>query len=345
MKITIAHIAERAGVSKATVSRVLNNRPEGVGAETRERIQKIVSETGFAPSGVARGLATGKSRSIGLIIPDITNPFHPLLVRGVEEFLSRSGYSLFLCNSACDIAKEKEYVRVLLEKGVDGVILNSSESDCDCQLDLLDARGVPVVLLDRIIDGGSPRVGVFVDNREGARQAAAHLLSRESCALVFLNGPVDLSQSVLRLAGIEDVLSEKGLPPPVLRVFNGDYTIESGFRLTSELLAQGTPGKPPFNALFACNDLMAVGALRALKQQGIAVPEQVEVMGFDDIELAHLVEPPLSTVAQPALEMGARSAELLLALIDGISPPPQTAVLKPKLVLRGTTRPLSEVSP
>jgi len=344
MKITIAHIAERAGVSKATVSRVLNNRPEGVGAETRARIQKILSETGFQPSGVARGLATGKSRSIGLIIPDITNPFHPLLVRGVEEVLSRSGYSLFLCNSACDIVKEKEYVRILMEKGVDGVILNSSESDCDCQLELLDARGVPVVLLDRIIDGDSPRVGVFVDNREGARQAAAHLLSRETSSLVFLNGPVDLSQSVLRLAGIEDVLSEKGLSPPVLRVLNGDYSIDSGFRLTSELLDQGPPGKPPFNALFACNDLMAVGALRALKQRGIAVPEQVEVIGFDDIELAHLVEPPLSTVAQPALEMGARSAELLLRLIDGTTPPPQTAIMKPKLVLRGTTRALSEAA-
>jgi len=139
-------------------------------------------------------------------------------------------------------------------------------------------------------------------------------------------------------------LSEKGLSPPVLRVLNGDYSIDSGFRLTSELLDQGPPGKPPFNALFACNDLMAVGALRALKQRGIAVPEQVEVIGFDDIELAHLVEPPLSTVAQPALEMGARSAELLLRLIDGTTPPPQTAIMKPKLVLRGTTRALSEAA-
>jgi LacI family transcriptional regulator len=342
MKITIADIAEKAGVSKATVSRVLNDRPEGVGPETRARIQKILSETGFQPSGVARGLATGKSRSVGLIIPDITNPFHPLLVRGVEDVLSRAGYSLFLCNSARDIVKEKEYVRILMEKGVDGVILNSSESDCDCQLELLEKRGVPFVLLDRIIEGESASFGVFVDNRQGARMAATHLLSREACSLVFLNGPADLSQSVLRLAGVKDVLHEKGLPSQVLRVFNGDYSIDSGFRLTSDLLDQGKPGKPSFNAIFACNDLMAVGALRALKARGIKVPDQVEVIGFDDIELAHLVEPPLSTVSQPALEMGARSAELLLRLINGKRPLTKTLILEPGLVLRGTTRPLME---
>jgi len=343
MKITIADIAERAGVSKATVSRVLNERPEGVGVETRARIRKILSETGFQPSGVARGLATGKSRSVGLIIPDITNPFHPLLVRGVEAVLSQAGYSLFLCNSACDIVKEKEYVRILMEKGVDGVILNSAESDCDCQLELLEKRGVPVVLLDRIIEGESPRVGVFVDNREGARQAAAYLLARENCSLLFLNGPADLSQSVSRLAGVLDVLRDKQLPGGRLTVLNGDYSIDSGFRLTASLLDRVVPGSDParlpFNALFACNDLMAVGALRALKQYGIRVPEQVEVIGFDDIELAHLVDPPLSTVSQPALEMGAQSATRLLRLIEAKAERPETLVLMPKLILRGTTRP------
>lgn len=342
MKITIADIAEKAGVSKATVSRVLNDRPEGVSSQTRARIQKILCETGFQPSGVARGLATGKSRSVGLIVPDITNPFYPLLIRGVEAALSESGYSLFLCNSACDIVKEKDYVRILMEKGVDGVILDSAESDCDGQVALLEEKGVPFVLLDRIIEGRARQVGVFVDNRQGARLAAAHLFSRKDCSLVFLQGPADLSQSILRLAGVEDVWREKGLPAKALKVLNGDDSIESGYRLTAELLDQVNAGPGmgclPFNALFACNDLMAVGALRALKARGIAVPEQVEVIGFDDIELAHLIDPPLSTVSQPALEMGARSAELLLRLIDGKTPRPETLVLMPKLVLRGTTR-------
>ena len=340
IKITIADIAQQAGVSKATVSRVLNKRTEGVGGPTRERIEKILCETGFQPSGVARGLATGRSRSVGLIIPDITNPFYPLLVRGVEEALSRSGYSLFLCNSAGDIVKEKDYVRVLMEKGVDGVIVDSAQSDCDCQVELLEAASVPFVLLDRIIEGRPKRAGVFVDNRQGARLAASHLFSRPGCSLFYLNGPSERSQSVLRLAGVVDVHREMGLPAAALTVMNGDDTIESGYRLTAQLLDRAPPGELPFTALFACNDLMAVGALRALKARGVAVPSAVEVIGFDDIELAHLVEPPLSTVSQPALEMGARAAELLLRQIDGKASRPKTVVLMPRLVLRGTTRPV-----
>ena len=341
IKITIADIAQQAGVSKATVSRVLNKRPEGVGGQTRERIEKILCETGFQPSGVARGLATGRSRSVGLIIPDITNPFYPLMVRGVEEALSQSGYSLFLCNSAGDIVKEKDYVRVLLEKGVDGVILDSAQSDCDCQVELLEEKSVPFVLLDRIIEGRPKRVGVFVDNRQGARLAASYLFSRPGCVLFYLNGPPERSQSVLRLAGVVDVHRELGLPADALTVMNGDDTIESGYRLTEQLLDRAPAGKLPFTALFACNDLMAVGALRALKARGVVVPGAVEVIGFDDIELAHLVEPPLSTVSQPALEMGARAAEQLLRQIDGKSPRPKTVILMPKLVLRGTTRPVN----
>jgi len=345
MKITIADIAEKAGVSKATVSRVLDNRPEGVGAETRLRIQKILCETGFQPSGLARGLATGKSRTVGLIIPNITNPYFPMLVRGVEDALNQSGYSLLLCNSNGDIVKEKNYVRVLMEKGVDGVVLDSAEPDCDCQVELLEQKGIPFVLLDRLVEGSVKRFGVVVDNRQGARLAAEHLSSREACSLFFLNGPAELSQSMLRRAGVEDVWREKALPADSLRVRSGDYSVESGYRLTREILDQAVSGCLPFNALFACNDLMAVGAMRALKEKGISIPAQVEVIGFDDIELAHLVEPPLSTVSQPALDMGARSAELLLKLISGKMPRPKTLVMMPTLVLRGTTRAPRELKP
>ena len=338
MKITIADIAEKAGVSKATVSRVLNKRPEGVGEQTRARIEAIVRETGFSPSALARGLATGRSRSVGLIIPDITNPFYPLLVSGVEAALCESGYSLLLCNSAGDIAKEKDYVRVLIEKGVDGVILDSVQSDCDCQVELLEEKKLPYVLLDRIIEGRSRRPGVFVDNRQGARLAAEFLLARPGCTLFYIGGPADRSQSVLRLSGVEDVWRARGRPPGALIVRAGDDTLESGFSLTAQLLDEAPAGSLPFTALFACNDLMAIGALRALKARGVAVPGQVEVIGFDDIELAHLVDPPLSTVCQPALEMGACAAANLLCQIDGRTPRPRTVVLMPRLVLRATTR-------
>ena len=341
MKITISDIAKRAGVSKATVSRVLNNRPEGVGADKRAQIQAILDETGFQPSGFARGLATGVSHSIGLIIPNITNPFFPLLVRGVEDVLNRAGYSLFLCNSDGDITKEKDYVRVLMEKEVDGVILDSAVSDCDCQLDLLKVQGVPYVLLDRMIDGQT-QYGVFLDNREGAQLAARYLLSQEGCKLAYLNGPATQSQSKLRQAGLEDVLREKGLPLDAILILQGDDSIHSGKRLIGEVLEpwqlNSARDNLPFNAIFAGNDLMAIGALQALKQRNIRVPEDVQLIGFDDIELAQLVEPALSTVSQPTFEMGSKSAELLLQLINGKKPRTKTVTLKPALVLRGTTR-------
>ena len=345
MKITIADIAEKAGVSKATVSRVLNNKPEGVGIKTRVRIQEILDETGFQPSGFARSLVSGKSRSVGLIIPDIANPFFPLLVRGVEDRLNQAGYSLFLCNSDRDVLKEKNYVNILIEKGVDGVILDSTESDCSCHLELFEKKNIPFVLLDRLIDGSNKQPGVFVDNRQGAQLAAAHLLARPGCSLLFINGPAELSLSKLRQAGVEDVSRAQGLPPESIQILNGDYTIESGYSLTMQRLENAQAGNSsPFTAIFAGNDLMAIGALRALKQAGISVPDQVEVIGFDDIELARLVEPPLSTIFQPAREMGARSAELLLQLIAGKKPRPKTVTMQTHLVLRGTTRTTTEVN-
>lgn len=340
LKITIADIARQAGVSKATVSRVLNNRPEGVGAQTREKIQLILRETGFHPSAVARGLATGKSRSVGLIIPDIANPFYPLLVQGAEAVINQAGYSLFLCNSGHSVSKEKDYIRVLLEKGVDGIILDTAESDWGGQLELLDARKIPFVLLDRQIEGRASQLGVFVDNRHGASLAVSHLLQHDECSLIYINGPAELSQSISRRAGVEEIFAQKATTRQSLKILSGDDTLDGGFRLISAELAhwQSSTMPLPFNAIFACNDLMAVGALRALKQYGIRVPDQVEIIGFDDIELAQLVDPPLSTVSQPALAMGAHSAELLLDLIVGSDPPPQTRIMMPQLVLRGSTR-------
>ena len=287
--------------------------------------------------------ATGKSRTVGLIIPDIANPFFPLLVRGVEVALSKAGYSLFLCNSACDIMKEKDYVQLLMEKGVDGVILDSAESDCDCQLELLEKKGVPFVLLDRNIRGRDGSVGVFFDNHLGARLAASYFFARADGSLLFINGPAEVSPFALRLEGIAEVMREKGVPADRLKVLTGDFSLEHGHQLTSEALdeARGEGGFR-FNAVFTSNDMMAIGAVRALKDHGIAVPDEVEVIGFDDIEIARLVEPPLSTISQPGLEMGARSAELLLRMIEGKKPRPKTLVMKPGLVLRGTTRKLTE---
>jgi LacI family transcriptional regulator len=330
----------KAGVSKATVSRVLNNRAEGVGPDTRLRIQEILRETGFQPSGFARGLATGKSASVGVIIPDIVNPYYSLLVRGAEDTLKKAGYSLFLCNSDHDIKKEKEYVTVLIEKGVDGIILDSAESDCDCQLELLDDAGIPYILIDRIIEDPMKYAGVYVDNVEGGRQAAEFLLAQPGSSLVFINGPIEWSQSRLRQEGVEEAIRQKGLSLDSVDILYGDYSIESGRILMEDCVKRRrTPdGKVPFTGIFTANDLMAIGALRALKQAGIAVPAQVQVIGFDDIEIAEMMDPPLSTVSQPAIEMGKQSARMLLQMMTGKKLRQKTVTLNTRLVLRGTTR-------
>jgi LacI family transcriptional regulator len=344
MKITIADIARQAGVSKATVSRVLNNRAEGVGPDTRQRIQAILRETGFQPSGFARGLATGKSASVGVVIPDIANPYYSLLVRGAEDTLKKAGYSLFLCNSDHDIKKEKDYVTVLIEKGVDGIILDSAESDCDCQLELLDDAGIPYILIDRIIEDPMKYAGVYVDNYQGGRQAAAFLLSEPGSSMVFLNGPIDYSQSRLRQQGVQDFVRERGLPAGTVEIVYGDYSLESGYKLMQDCLHRHVPvGNPvPFTGVFTANDIMAIGALRALKQAGISVPEQVQVIGFDDIELAEMVDPPLSTVSQPAVEMGSQSARMLLQMMTGKKLRQKSVTLNTRLILRGTTREIPE---
>ncbi len=338
MKTTIADIARAAGVSKATVSRVLNDRIEGVGNGTRLRIKSLMAALEFEPCGMARGLATGRNRSIGLVIPDIADPFFPLLIRGIEDALRSQSYGLFLCDSDGDITKEKEHVRVLLEKRVDGVILSSTISDSDSQLDLLDKRSVPYVLLDRMIESRPSMAGVFADNRRGARMAVEFLLEMAPRRLVFLNGPEGLSVCKLRRCGVEDALALQTRAATTVVHVSGDYSVESGERALETLLG-ATGEKPGFEAVFAANDRMAIGAMRALRRHGVRIPQEVEVVGFDDIETSRLVEPPLTTVAQPAFAMGRESAGLLLCLIEGQEPPQRTIVLEPTLVVRETTRP------
>lgn len=336
-KLTISDIAARAGVSKATVSRVLNDRAEGVGPKTRERVRAILQETGFQPSSVARGLATGQSRSIGLIIPDVINPFHPALVGGAEAALSAAGYSLFLCNTGSNGAKQGDYIRVLIDKRVDGVILDSVGFEAETQVRLLEREGIPVVLLDCVIGDRSSRYGVFLDNHHGVGEAMGFLFRRPDRRLLYIGGPPDVSQSVDRRDGVEAIARERSLGPDRLTILDGDFTLDCGCRLMKDLIKAAGGGPLPFNGVFAANDMMALGVLKALRQAGIAVPDDVEVMGYDDIAFAHLIDPPLSTVAQPARDMGAASAELLLRLINGDKPRRKTVVMKPRLMLRGTT--------
>ncbi|HBF39134.1 MAG TPA: LacI family transcriptional regulator [Firmicutes bacterium] len=334
MASTISDIARRANVSKATVSRVINNKSEGVGQETKQRILDIIKELNYQPSLIARGLVTKRIHSIGLIIPDIANPFFPQLARGAEDSALKRGYNLFLCNSDNSVEKEKIYINAFVKKSVDGVILTSSVSKSNIQYQLLKDRNIPFILLDRYIEGREQETGVFLDNEEGAYQATSYLLKNGHERIAFISGPFLVTTAWHRFLGFQKAHYDQGVPIDYLLVREGEYRLETGREFIEELLTKDIP----FTAVFAGNDMIAIGALKALKKQHIKVPDSVEVIGFDNIDLSALIEPALSTVAQPTYDMGALGAEMLIDLIEGKEIKQNKLYLKPELILRETTR-------
>lgn len=334
MGITIKDIAKAANVSKATVSRVINNKSEGVGEETRNKILQIIKDLNYQPSLIARGLVTKRTNSIGLIIPDITNPFFPQLARGVEDTAMNSGYNLFLCNSDNSTEKENIYLKACAEKSVDGVILASSISTSKAQCQVLIEKNIPFILIDRYIEGMEQKNGVFLDNKEGASQAVNYLLENGHENIAFISGPLSITTAWCRFQGYQMAHYNHGNDINYNLVSEGNYQLNSGFDFIEFLLKKGEQ----FSAVFAGNDLMAIGALKALKKNNIKVPGEVEIIGFDNIDISLLVEPALSTVAQPTYEMGVQGAKMLINLIEQKKVEKSNIYFKPELILRDTTR-------
>ncbi|MDI3318039.1 MAG: LacI family DNA-binding transcriptional regulator [Bacillota bacterium] len=327
---TIREVARMAGVSPATVSRVLNGQAP-VRESTRRRVLEAVEALGFTPNGLARGLAKGVTRTIGLVLPDIANPYFPALARGVEDAARAAGFAVILGNSDNDPAQEAAHVAVMRERLVDGLIIASSG-----QPERLPAvvGDVPTVLIDRRVDGW-PADSVSTDNRLGGRLAVAHLLSRGRRRIAHLGGPEGVTSAGDRALGFSDALREAGLEPDPKLVSRGPFAFESGYERTRALLASGVD----FDAIFAANDLLAVGAIQACQDEGLDVPQQVAVVGFDDILLARLVRPRLTTVLQPAYRAGTLAWERLAARIAaraaGRAPAePLDVQLTPRLVVR-----------
>ncbi|TCL65899.1 LacI family transcriptional regulator [Hydrogenispora ethanolica] len=336
MGSTIKDIARLANVSKATVSRVINNKSEGVGEETKQKILRIIEELNYRPSLLARGLVTKRTHSLGLIIPDITNPFFPQLARGAEDTAAKHGYSLFLCNSDNSPEKEQRYIEAFIEKRIDGVMLASSisKSAIQSQIQLLKSVDIPFTLLDRYLEGSEPETGVFLDNQAGAYQATDYLLKNGHRRIVFVAGPLGVMTSWYRFQGFQMAHYDNGVEIDYSLVMEGDYQLSSGKELVERLIE----AELEFTAIFAGNDMMAIGALKALQSRGIKIPETVEVIGFDNIELSSLVEPALTTVAQPTYEMGVKGAQMLIRVIEGEGIPERNVYLKPELLFRATTR-------
>lgn len=305
---TIRDVARLAGVSVATVSRVIN-KTDSVNPETAGQVLKAIEQLHYVPNAVARGLAGKKMGIIVLILPDILNPFFPALARGVEDVAHKKGLTVILGNSDDLGIKESSYIKVLREKYVDGFIF-ASNTIREEDVESLRNDRIPIVLLDRGLNTASCPV-IRSNNREGAKLAVQHLIERGCQKIAHIYGPQEFITARERLLGYEEVASRlKGYSPSLM--VSGNFDMESGRKAVEQLLAR----HPDLDGIFAGNDLMAVGALKALHERGIRVPEQVKVCGFDGIGLTEITEPELTTVAQPVYEMGGLAARILLDEIE-----------------------------
>ncbi len=331
--ITISDVARLANVSKATVSRVINNNPEGVSAATRERVKKIIYETGYIPNCAARSIAVPETKTIGIIIPDITNPFFPQVVKGIEDAAVKAGYAVFLCNSDGSQTKEQKYVTSLISKRVDGVILTSTVSNVkvDYIRSLVDDYDTPVILLDRTLRGIEYAGAVLMDNESGGYEATQFFIENGHKHIVFLSGPCNLNTAAERVEGYRMAMQDAKLTPIVLK---GQFTAQSGYEMALAMLQRC----PQTTAVFASNDVIALGCMRALIQNHISIPDDIEVMGFDDIDMCQLVTPTLSTMSQSGYSIGTQAMELMLDRLNNPTGQRRDIIVKAKMVLRESTK-------
>lgn len=333
MRITMDEIAKLAGVSKATVSRVLNDSECGVGEQTRVRVKKIAEELGYSVEQTEKKKNVSFTRYIALILPDITNPFFADLAKSVEDSLRRKGYSLVLANTDFSEDNEAAQIRELMVKRLEGILLVPSGIRAREEHDLPRRYQIPMVLVDRKLEGISDIPGVYSNNEYASVISCEHLIRKGARDIVFISGPLNVSTSIERFEGYKAVLAQHSIPfrPEMCR--HGSYTVESGYNAVLELERSGVS----YSAILAANDLMALGALKAVREFGYRVPEDVQIIGFDNIEFSQYCEPSLSTMQQPTFDMGAKAVELLTGIIEKRDPV-QPERLIPKLLMRKTTR-------
>lgn len=326
-------VAERAGVSVTTVSHVINNsRP--VNPQTRDRVEEAMQALGYQPNVLARSLRRGVTHTIGIILPDSTNPYFAEVVRGIEDTSFDQGYSVILCNSDNDLDKEHHYTNVLVEKQVDGIIFVAAGLSSE-NINTLQTRGVPLVLVDRQVP--DVRVdNVLADNYHGGWLAANHLIELDHHIIACIAGPKGVRLSSERINGYRQALKSSEINMHAQWIVEGDFQYQSGY-LGAEVLFNQQPFP---TAIFACNDLMAIGAYRYAHENNLKVPEQLSIVGFDDVRLAAYTNPPLTTIRQSKHVMGARAAELLMERIANQDLEPRQEILETNLVIRGSTAPV-----
>jgi len=331
-------IAERADVSIGTVSHVVNHSAR-VRPKLRERVLEAIRSLGFQPSALAQGLRTNRTRMLGMIIPDITNPFFPGVVRGAEDVAFKHSYRVILCNTDNDPAKESLYLSELRSYRAAGLlIIPAAGSDLASAL-TPGAPGIPpVVCLDRCAIGWTGD-SVIVANEKGAFEATKHLIQSGHRNLAVITGPSRLANAIERLKGFRRAIRDANLPLPVEFVQEAAFDTRSGFQAARRLLRM----LPRPTAIFACNDLMALGVLHAVHELGLRCPEDLSLVGFDNLEFCDYTSPALTSVYQPGYQLGATAGNLLLERINGLESRPKRLILDTELKIRSSVLPREQV--
>jgi LacI family transcriptional regulator len=325
---TIHDVAQRAGVSPITVSRVINH--SGYASqETRERVEAAVAELGYVPNRLARSLRSKRTHTLALVITDITNPFFTTVARGVEDTASDAGYTVIFCNTDESETEEQKYLQVVLQQQVDGVLLVPARSTGE-SVEMIQKQNTPVVVLDRRMPASTQVDVVRCESVEGAYQLVKLLIDLGHQGIAVISGPQSVSTAEDRVIGYRRAMADAGLSQTDI-VHYGAFTQASGYELAQQLLAR----QPRPTAVFAANNLIAIGAFKAVQDAGLRVPEDIAMVAFDDLPANLLVFPFLTVAVQPAYEMGRRATQLLLSrLSKPASQDYQEVVLPYELIVR-----------
>ncbi|RFU66631.1 LacI family DNA-binding transcriptional regulator [Peribacillus glennii] len=328
--VRIVDVAKKANVSTATVSRVISNSGT-VKKDTTERVLKAIESLNYQPNILARQLRRSETKTILVVVPDITNTFFSKVLRGIESVAIDSGYQVLLGDTLNDAERESGYLNILRQKKADGMILLTAKVDGQVVEDI--AKQYPVVIACEYTEG-SEIPTVSIDNVSSARKAAEHLITLGHRRIGTITGPFDSVLGRDRLKGFQQAMAQHGIPLDSLLVQEGDFSFESGCNVMQKFLALGVPP----TAIFAANDEMAIGAIKAIKSKGLKVPEDISVVGFDNIKFASIFEPALTTIAQPSYEIGQKAIELLIKLINKDELDKNQYILEDKLIVRESSK-------
>lgn len=327
---TIHDVAQEAEVSAMTVSRYFNS-PEKLRPETQSKVEEAVRSEQYVPNAAARSLVQGDTRTLSLVLADITNPFFTKISRAVEDSVQAQGYTLMLGNTDETIEKERRYLKALISRRVDGVILSTSKNTAE-SIDLLRQHDIPVVLIDRRVSDADVDT-VVTDSFGAGRHLTNHLIERGYQDILFVGGKKGVSTLEERLDGYHTAMQEADLPP---QYHLGEYSQRSGEEIVDRVLQeQKTP-----EAFIAANNFVAIGAIRAIRQQGLGIPGDVGLACFGDLDIASTLDPFLTVIQHPAYELGLKAAEMLVERIEGHRGPPRNVELPVELTARKSTSPL-----